>query len=94
MCWTHVPGLSPGEPLRPSSERTVSSSTAPTNGLRSLLKDNPNCDLCPPQCHLIKEVVGALTSPSRDEWQKENWYYAQLNNEIHIQEPEAKVYQA
>jgi hypothetical protein len=26
------------------------------------------------------------TSPSRDEWKKENWHYAQLNKEIHIQE--------
>jgi len=26
------------------------------------------------------------TGPSRDEWKTENWYYAQLNKEIHIQE--------
>jgi len=26
------------------------------------------------------------TSPSRDEWKKENWDYAQLDKEIHIQE--------
>jgi hypothetical protein len=26
------------------------------------------------------------TGPSRDEWKKENLYYAQPNNEIHIQE--------
>jgi hypothetical protein len=26
------------------------------------------------------------TGPSRDEWKKENLYYAQPNDEIHIQE--------
>jgi len=31
------------------------------------------------------------TGPSRDEWKKENWYYAQLNKEIHIQDRNAKM---
>ena len=31
-----------------------------------------------------------LPSPPRDDWKKENWYYAQLNDEIHIQEQAQK----
>jgi hypothetical protein len=30
------------------------------------------------------------TSPPRDDWKKENWYYAQFNDEIHIQEQAQK----
>jgi hypothetical protein len=32
-----------------------------------------------------------MTPSSRDEWKKENWYYAHLNMEIHIHEQAQKL---